>query len=383
MAVTIKKINTQAELKSFILFNHELYKGHPYAVPDFYEDLLDTFNPKKNAALEFCEADYFLAYNENGKIVGRVAAIINHKANTTWNVKQARFGWIDFIDDEEVSKALMNTVEDWGREHGMERIVGPLGFTDLDPEGMLIDGYDQLSTMSTIYNYPYYPKHIEAAGYEKEIDWVERKIYIPSEENKAGSDKYFKVADISAKRYNLHIRKFKNVKELKKDNYIHRIFDVVNTAYAPLFGYSKMNEQQINQYVYNYLPFVDLRLLSVVENEDNQPIAMGVAMTSISKALQKAKGKLFPFGWFHLAKTVFWKRSDIIDLLLVAVLPEYQSKGVHAIIFADMIPIAQKMGFRYAESHPQLETNEKAQNLWAYLNTEIHKQRRCYTKKLK
>ena len=191
------------------------------------------------------------------------------------------------------------------------------------------------------------------------------------------------MADISAKRYNLHIRKFKNVKELKKDNYIHRIFDIVNTAYAPLFGYSKLNEQQINQYVDNYLPFVDLRLLSVVENEENQPIAMGVGMTSMSKALQKAKGKLFPFGWFHLAKTVFWKQSDIIDLLLVAVLPEYQSKGVHAIIFADMIPIAQKMGFKFAESNPQLETNEKAQNLWAYLNTEIHKQRRCYTKKLK
>lgn len=381
MTLTVKKVSAPRELKAFIRFNYHLYKDCPYAVPDFYEDLKDTFNPTKNAAFDFCDVDFFLAYRDN-KVVGRVAAIINHKANATWNVKNVRFGWIDFVDDPEVSRALLATVEQWGREHGMNRIVGPLGFTDMDPEGMLTGGYDQLGTMSSTYNYPYYPKHMEALGYEKEVDWVERKITVPDETHAAHSDKYFRVAEMSAKRYNLHIRKFKSVKEIRSGNYGRRIFEVVNKAYAPLYGYSEMNERQIDQYVNTYLPLIDLRLLTVVEDVEGNPVAMGVGMPSLSRALQKAKGRLFPFGWFHLAKAMYWKRSDILDLLLVAVLPEYQNKGVNAMLFADLIPISQQMGFKFGETHPQLETNEKSQGQWAYLDAEVHKQRRCWKKEL-
>ena len=374
MAVEIKKVTSKADLKTFIRFNYHLYKDNPYSVPDLYEDMLDTFNPKKNGAYEFCEAELFLAYRD-GKVVGRVACLINHKANRTWNTHNARFGWIDFIDDLEVSRALLDTAETWAREHQCDKLIGPMGFTDLDAEGMLIEGFDQLSTMSTIYNYPYYPN-------EREIDWSERKIYVPRPGHEADYERYFRVAEIVRKRSNLHIRKFKSVKEIKDGNYIYRLFDVINRSYAPLFGFSEINRRQIDKYANQYLHFLDLRLLVVVENEDNEPVAMGIGMASLSRALQKAKGKLFPFGWWHLLKALYWKRSHIIDLLLVGVLPEYQNKGVNALLFADIIPIAKEMGFEYAEGHPILETNDKSANQWNYLDVELHKRRRCYQKTL-
>lgn len=381
MAVEIKKVTSKADLKTFIRFNYHLYKDNPYSVPDLYEDMLDTFNPKKNGAYEFCEAELFLAYRD-GEVVGRVACLINHKANRTWNTHNARFGWIDFIDDLEVSRALLDTAEAWAREHQCDKLIGPMGFTDLDAEGMLIEGFDQLSTMSTIYNYPYYPKHLEAHGYEREIDWSERKIYVPRPGHEADYERYFRVAEIVRKRSNLHIRKFKSVKEIKDGNYIYRLFDVINRSYAPLFGFSEINRRQIDKYANQYLHFLDLRLLVVVENEDNEPVAMGIGMASLSRALQKAKGKLFPFGWWYLLKALYWKRSHIIDLLLVGVLPEYQNKGVNALLFADIIPIAKEMGFEYAEGHPILETNDKSANQWNYLDVELHKRRRCYQKTL-
>ena len=381
MAVEIKKVTSKADLKTFIRFNYHLYKDNPYSVPDLYEDMLDTFNPKKNGAYEFCEAELFLAYRD-GKVVGRVACLINHKANRTWNTRNARFGWIDFIDDLEVSRALLDTAEAWAREYQCDKLIGPMGFTDLDAEGMLIEGFDQLSTMSTIYNYPYYPEHLEAHGYEREIDWSERKIYVPRPGHEADYERYFRVAEIVRKRSNLHIRKFKSVKEIKDGNYIYRLFDVINRSYAPLFGFSEINRRQIDKYANQYLHFLDLRLLVVVENEDNEPVAMGIGMASLSRALQKAKGKLFPFGWWHLLKALYWKRSHIIDLLLVGVLPEYQNKGVNALLFADIIPIAKEMGFEYAEGHPILETNDKSANQWNYLDVELHKRRRCYQKTL-
>ncbi|MBQ8282853.1 MAG: GNAT family N-acetyltransferase [Paraprevotella sp.] len=379
--IVVKEVSSKKELKKFIRFNYELYKNCPYAVPDFLEDTLDTFDPEKNAAFDFCDAKLFLAY-KNGKIVGRVAGIINNKANKTWDTHNVRFGWIDFIDDKEVSSALLKAVEDWGRQQGANKIVGPLGFTDLDPEGMLIDGFDQLSTMSTIYNYPYYPKHLEQLGFEKEVDWVERQIIVPDKQYERTA-KYFRVAEMSAKRYNLHIRKFKNMREIREGNYGKKIFDVVNKAYAPLYGFSELSEKQIDQYVNSYLPLLDMRFLTVVEDEQDNIVAMGVGMPSLSTALQKAKGKLFPFGWFYLAKALFVKHSNIIDLLLIGVLPEYQNKGVNAMLFADLIPVAQKMGLKFAETHPQLETNEKSQVQWDYLDAHIHKKRRCYQKNLK
>lgn len=382
--VTIKKVEGRRELRAFIRFNYHLYKGNPYAVPDFLEDMLDTFNRKKNAAFEFCEADLFLAYRDK-EIVGRVVAIINHKANKTWGAKNVRFGWIDFIDDIEVLKALMDTVEQWGRERGMNKIVGPLGFTDMDPEGMLTDGFDQLSTMSTSYNYPYYPKLIEQLGFEKEVDWVERKVMVPTADAQADAAKYIRVAELSSKRYNLHMRRFKSHKEILEaanGQYVQKIFDVINRSYANLYGYSQMNERQIKQYADTYLPFLDTRLLAVVEDENNEPIAVGICIGSLSYALQKAHGKLFPFGWWHLAKAVYIKPAPVLDMLLIGVLPEWQNKGVNALLFAEIIPVAQKMGFVWAETHVQLEDNEKSQVQWAHLDCTIHKRRRCYQKSL-
>lgn len=381
--ITIKPVETKKELKQFIRFNYELYKDNPYAVPDFLEDTLAVFDPKKNAAFDFCTSQQFLAYKD-GKIVGRVAAIINDKANKTWNVKNVRFGWIDFIDDIEVTRALIEAVGKWGKERGMENIVGPLGFTDMDPEGMLVEGFDQLSTMSTIYNYPYYPEHMDKLGFEKEVGWVERKVTIPCEGHHAQDEKFFRIAEIVKKRFNLKVKKFKNFKEIKEGNYVEKIFNVINKSYAPLYGFSELSKRQIDTYADNYLRFIDMRLLTIVENEQGDVVAMGVGMGSLSRALQKAKGKLFPFGWWHMLRALKFKscRSEYLDLLLVGVVPEYQGKGVNSLLFADMIPIGSEMGFKWGETHLQLEDNNKSQDQWAYLECEIHKKRKCYTKAL-
>lgn len=373
MSVEIKKVSTKKELKRFIRFNYEFYKNNPYSVPDLYDDMVNTFSPEKNAAFEFCEADYFMAYRE-GKVVGRVAAIINRRANEKWCRKVVRFGWIDFVDDDEVSRALLDTVKQWGRERGMEEMEGPLGFTDMDAEGMLIEGFDQLSTMATTYNYPYYPQHMERHGLEKAADWVEMKIYIPD----AIPEKHQRISDIIQKKYNLRIRKFTDKKEILKSGVAHDIFRLINDAYEPLFGFSRMTNRQIDQYVNMYVPVLDLRMVTVVENEAGEIVAVGVSMPSLSEALQKAKGKLFPFGWYHLLKALKWKRSKVLDLLLVGVRPDYQGKGANALLFTDLIPVYQQLGFEYAESNPELELNDKVQNQWQYFRTEQHKRRRCY-----
>lgn len=373
MTVEIKKVSNKAELKKFIRFNYEFYKDNPYSVPDLYDDMLNTFTPQKNAAFEFCEADYFLAMRD-GKIVGRVAAIINHRANETWNKKVVRFGWIDFVDDLDVSRALIDTVKQWGRERGMNEIEGPLGFTDMDAEGMLIDGFDQLSTMATIYNYPYYPEHMNLLGLERSADWVEMKVYIPD----AIPEKHKRISAIIAQKYKLHIRKITSRKEIKETGIAHDIFRLINKAYTPLFNYSQMTERQIDQYVNMYVPVLDLRMVSIVENEQNEIVAVGISMASLSEALQKAKGKLLPFGWFHLLKALKWKRPKMLDLLLVAVRPDYQGKGVNALLFTDLIPVYQELGFEYAETNPELEMNDKVQNQWQYFKTEQHKRRRCF-----
>ena len=371
--VTIKRVSSKQELKTFIRFNYEFYKDSPYSVPDLYDDMLGTFSPKKNAAFEFCEADYFLAL-KGGKVVGRVAAIINRRANERWGKKQVRFGWIDFIDDIEVSRALIDTVKQWGKERGMDCLEGPLGFTDMDAEGMLIEGFDQLSTMATIYNYPYYPQHMEQLGLEKSADWVEMKIYVPD----SIPEKHKRISDIIARKYNLHIRKLTSKREVMRSGIGHQIFRLINDAYAPLFNFSRMTERQIDQYVKMYVPVLDLRMVSLVENEQNEIVAVGISMASLSEALQKAKGRLFPFGWFYLLRALLWKRPKMLDLLLVGVRPDYQNKGVNALLFTDLIPVYQQLGFEYAESNPELEQNDKVQNQWQYFKTEQHKRRRCY-----
>jgi GNAT superfamily N-acetyltransferase len=378
--IQIKKVETKAELKKFIRFNYEMYKDNPYSVPDLYEDMLNTFDRKKNGAFEFCEADYFLAYKD-GKLVGRVAAIINHKANKTWNTQNVRFGWIDFIDDLEVSEALIRTVEQWGKERGMTHIQGPLGFTDMDAEGMLVEGFDQLGTMATIYNYPYYPQHMERMGFQKEADWIEMKLYMP--EDGQVPEKHRRISEMVMKRYNLRIKKYTSSKKIREE-YGEAIFELINEAFAPLYGYSALSPRQIKQYIDMYLPIVDLRMITLIIDENDNLVGAGLSMPSLSRALQKAKGKLFPFGWYHLAKVLYLHHyGDCLDLLLVGVKPEYQNKGVNALLFYDLIPAYAKLGFKYAESNVELETNDKVQAQWSYFNHEVHKRRRAFIKEIK
>ena len=378
MAITIKTVSSKRELKRFIRFNYELYRENPCSVPDLYDDMLNTFNKRKNAAFEFCDAEYFLAYRE-GRLVGRVAAIINRRANETWDKKEVRFGWIDFTDDPEVSAALIGTVKRWGRERGMTHIVGPLGFTDMDAEGMLVEGFGELGTMATTYNHPYYPRHIERLGFAKDADWVEYKIYIPD----AIPDKHRRIAELVQRKYGLKIKKYTSGRKIARD-YGQAIFELVNEAYTPLYGYSALTQRQIDQYVRMYLPILDLRMVTLVTDEADRLVAVGISMPSLSRALQKAHGRLLPFGWYHLLKALFFKRrSKVLDLLLVAVKPEYQNKGVNALLFSDLIPVYQQLGFEYAESNPELELNGRVQAQWDYFRTEQHKRRRVYIKEIK
>ena len=377
-SVQIKRVETKKDLKAFIEFHYDLYEGNPYDAPNLYSDELNTLSRDKNAAFDFCEAEYFLALKE-GKVVGRVAAIINHKANEKWEKKDVRFGWIDFIDDIEVSNALLKAVEDYGKEKGMTSIVGPLGFTDMDPEGMLTWGFDQLGTMATIYNYDYYPKHMEKlGGWEKDNDYVEYRLDVPE----TAPEKYTKIAEMVEKRYNLHARKLTK-KEIFEGGYGKKLFDLINVTYSHLYGFSELTDRQIDQYVKMYFPLADLDLITVIEdgNKDNQLVGLAITIPSLTRALQKCRrGRLFPFGWWHLLRAIKFHKTEVVDLLLIGVLPEYRSKGANALVFADLIPRYVKYGFKWGETHVEMETNESVQSQWGPLDPTMHKKRRCYRK---
>lgn len=379
-AVEIRKVESRRDLQTFIDFHYDLYEGNEYDVPNLYTDEVNTLRKDKNAAFDFCEAEYFLAYKD-GKLVGRVAAIINNRANEKWQRKSVRFGWIDFVDDIEVSKALLKAVEDYGRSKGMTEVIGPLGFTDMDPEGMLTAGFDQLGTQATIYNYSYYPEHMERMGcWEKDNDYVEYKLYVPDQI----PEKYAKVAQMIQKRYNLHIKKLHKDEIFGENGYGQKIFDVINATFQHLYGYSTLTQRQIDQYVKMYLPMIDLSLVSLIEDwntPDHKLIGVGITLPSLTKALQKCrKGRLFPFGWVHILRALKQHKTNIVDLLLVGVLPEYRAKGANALLFYDLIPRYQKYGFEWGETHVEMETNEKVQGQWQYLERECHKRRRCYKK---
>ena len=377
-SVQIKRVETKKDLKAFIECHYDLYEGNQYDAPNLYSDELNTLSKDKNAAFDFCEAEYFLALKE-GKVVGRVAAIINNKANEKWDKKDVRFGWIDFIDDIEVSKALLKAVEDYGREKGMTSVVGPLGFTDMDPEGMLTWGFDQLGTMATIYNYDYYPKHMEKlGGWEKDNDYVEYRLDVPE----TAPEKYTKIAEMVEKRYNLHARKLTK-KEIFEGGYGKKLFDLINVTYSHLYGFSELSEHQIDQYVKMYFPLADLDLITVVEdgNKDNQLVGLAITIPSLTRALQKChRGRLFPFGWWHLLRAIKFHKTEVVDLLLIGVLPEYRSKGANSLVFADLIPRYVKYGFKWGETHVEMETNESVQSQWGPLDPTMHKKRRCYRK---
>ena len=376
MAIQIRKVSNRKELKVFARFGNKLYKGNKYYVPSMPMDDMNTLDPEKNGAFEFSEAELYLAYKD-GEVAGRVAAIINHKANEAWKVKQVRFGWIDFIDDLEVSAALLDAVAAFGKSRGMDQIVGPLGFTDFDPEGMLVEGFDRLSTMALIYNYPYYPEHMKKHGYVKETGWVEYRITLPE----VMPENHIRFSEIIKERYGLKVRKLSR-RQIRKEDYGRKLFKLINETYCVLYGYSLLSDRQIDQYVDLYLSLVDTDMLTFVEDKNGDLIGAGISIPSLSEALQKCNGEIFPFGWWHLLKTMFFKKPDTLDLLLIGVRPDYQSKGVNSLIFCDLFQNYKRFGFKYAETNANLETNAKVQAMWNPFEKELHKRRWVFGKEI-
>lgn len=380
MSIEIKRVETKKGLAKFIDFHYDLYKGNAYDAPTLFFDDMNTLSPDKNVAFDFCEAEYFMAYKD-GKIVGRVAAIINKRANEKFGKKDVRFGWIDFIDDIEVTKALFDAVEAWGKSKGMTAMVGPLGFTDLDPEGMLTMGFDKLGTMPTIYNYSYYPEHMEKlGGWVKDNDYVE--YYLPMPEKTP--EKFAKLSAMIEKRYNLHVKKITK-KDVKNTTIVYDIFNLINDTYKDLYGYVELTERQIDDYVKSYMPMLDLNLVTLVVdgNKYDKLIGVGITMPSMARAMQKCRrGRLFPFGWWHLLRALKWHKTEGVDLLLIGFLPEYRSKGANALLFADLIPRYIDYGFKWGETQVEMEENGNVQSQWGSLEHVNHKRRRCYRKNI-
>jgi hypothetical protein len=376
MVIHIKEVKDKSTLRKFVKFNLELYKDSPYHVPTLIDDEMMTLSRDRNPAFEFCEAIYFLAYSGN-KIVGRIAGIINHKANEIWNQKYARFSFVDFIDDEKVSYKLFEAVEKWAIKKGMNGLQGPLGFTDLDHEGMVVKGFDQMGTMATSYNYEYYRRHIEKMDFVKDQDWYEFRISIPKEI----PEKMKRISEVVLQKTGLKIKKFKKTKEIWP--YANKIFELWNEAYRPLYGYSPLTEKQIDYYVKMYIPMLRLELVTLIVREsDDAVVGVGITLPSLSKAMRKAKGNLFPFGWIHLLRALYGKNEEV-DLYIMGVHPDYQNKGVNALLFYDFIPIYNRIGYKYAESNPELELNSKMHSQWGEFDVIQHKTRRAYLKHLK
>ena len=363
--IEIIPVTSRKELKQFVQFFYDLYRGNDYAVPYLFSDEMSTLEHDGNPSFECCEAEYFMAIKD-GKMVGRVAAIINHRANERWDRKQVRFSWFDFVDDPEVSAALLKTVEDWGRAKGMTEIAGPIGFIDTDREGMLVEGFDELSTI-----------HMEQRGYEKANDWVELRVKVPE----VVPDKFAKITEMVRKRYGLRVHKFSR-KELVQDGWGERIFDLLNETYKNLYGFSQLSDHQIDKLVNDYIKLADLNLVTGIMDGDKL-VGFGVTFPSFSKALRKTRdGRFLPFGWWHLLKILKWHKTDTVDLLLIGVLPEYRSKGANALIFDDLIRQFRSYGFDWAITGPQMETNEGVLSQWQYLESEQIRRHRCYKKDL-
>lgn len=376
MSVEIKTLTpTRSELRKYVDFGIELYADSPCFVPPLRMDEIQTLSPRSNPAFEFCRAQSFMAYRD-GKPVGRITAIINDVANQRANRKQMRFGFVDFIDDAEVTDALFKAAEDWGRSQGMTEIIGPMGFTDMDHEGMLIEGFDEMGTMATIYNYPYYPKHMERMGFAKDADWIEFRVEVPD----AVPEKFQRIALLVQRKYGLRTLRFTSRKKLR-DMYGRALFELINEAYDDLYGYCPLSDRQIDYYIKQYLDFLRLDCISVIVDKDDRLIAVGISMPSMSKALRAARGKLLPFGWIPVLKAIKGK-NDVVDLLLIAVRKEFLGKGVNALIFADLIPTFIKNGFKFAESNIELEGNESVQQQWDYYNHRQHRRRRAWKKSL-
>lgn len=378
--IQVVEVTTSKQRKAFVDFFYDLYRDSPYAVPYLYLAEKLTLKPGSNPAFEFCEAQCFLAYND-GKVVGRVAAIINHRANDYWKREMARFGWFDFVDDPKVSEALLLAVERWGKGKGMTEIAGPFGFEDMDREGMLVDGFDELSSMYVNYNYPYYPKHMDRLGYRKDNDYVEYRIKVPE----VTPEKFARTAKLIKTRYHLEERKFTH-REMTKGGKARELFNILNITYGNLYGYSQLSTEQIDTITNNYIKLADLNLVTcVVDTEkDDKMVGFGVSFPSFSEALRHTRnGHLLPFGWWHLLKVMKWHKTPTVDLLLIGVLPEYRVKGANAIIFNDLISWYRRYGFKYAVTGPQMETNKGVLSQWQYLESEEIRRHRIYVKDIK
>ena len=375
--IHVEKVTNRKGLLKFIQFRYDLYKDDPNDVPYLFFDEVNTLDKRKNASFEQCEADYFIAYKD-GKVVGRVAAIINFDANKRWEKKVVRYGWFDFIDDLEVSEALLKTVEEWGRERGMTKMTGPMGFADTDREGMLIEGFEEYGTMYASYNYPYYPRHMEKMGFQKDNDYVQCRVKVPEKV----PEKFAKLAQMVEKRYNLHVHKLTR-HELLKQGYGRRVFKMLNTTYNNLYGFAPLTDNKVDQLVDQYIRIADMNLISVIMdgNENDKMVGFGITFPSLTDAMRKShNGRLLPFTWWRLLDAIRWHRADTVDMLLIGVLPEYRGKGANALIFNDLIRQYQAYGFKWAEAMPQMETNEHMLGQWQYLEADYHRRLRCYSK---
>jgi GNAT superfamily N-acetyltransferase len=369
----IREVSTSQDLRDFIDFPYRLYRGNPCYVPPLKTDEKITLQQTTNPAFDHCVSRYWLAYRDR-KIVGRVAGIINHSFIKRWAKKYARFGWFDFEDDETIAFALLRQVEQWAAEQGMDAVHGPMGFTNFDPAGALVEGYDQLATLAELYNYPYYPACIEKAGYQKEVDWVEYKISVP----KKVPEKIEQAAFIVKRRNKLSTINLQNANDITR--YARSIFELINTCYGHLHGVVPLTEKQIHYYIKRYLPVIRKDFVSLVVDQEGALIALGITMPSLSKALQKANGTIFPFGLFHIMKAL--RKNDMAELCLVAIRPDFQGKGVNALLIEAIHKAYIRNNITMAEANPELESNKSVRSLWTCYETRQHKRRRCYLKYL-
>jgi ribosomal protein S18 acetylase RimI-like enzyme len=373
MAIQIKEVQTRRDLRAFIRFPLTLYRDNPYYVPALFPDELNTLRRDRNPAFDFCEARYWLAYRGN-EIVGRIAGIYNPRHVARWDQRYLRFGWIDFVDDPAVPAALLGAVEGWAREKDLVAVHGPLGFTDFDREGMLIEGFDELGTLATLYNHAYYPEHLARLGYEKDVDWVEYEIQVPDEPNA----RIARIADVVMRRNRLHPLKVHRKSELRA--YAQKALRMVNDEYRDLYGVIPLTDKQIAATIRQYFSLLDPVFTPGILDEDGELIAFGVTMPSLSRALQRCRGRLLPLGFFHLLRAL--KHNDRGDLYLIAVRKDYQGKGVNAVMMHMMSQVFIDRGIRTLESNPELETNTDVQGQWKYYDARRHKRRRCFIKAL-
>lgn len=377
MKYIIEKVITKKQMNDFVKLPRKIYKDNPYYVPDMDRDIRDMFNWKKNPGLRISDVQPFIAYSEDGEAVGRICGIINHKANNIWHTCTVRFGLIEFIDDEELSAGLLKAVEDWGCRLGMDKIEGPMGITDFDKEGMLIEDFDQVSSAITLYNHPYYPQHMVINGFEKQVDWVQARFDIPGEI----PSRYTRVSRLVGEMYGLKVRKLTK-HEIFHEGYAKQVFDLLNICYKPLFGFSELSPEQCHTFLNQYYPLVDLRMIPVVEDQNGKLIAAAITIGSLSEALIKSGGRFLPLGWYHLIKSLKIKHEDKAELLLIAVHPDFQGLGVNALIFEDLIKVYNELGYKWAETGPMLESNLKVLTQWKPLHPKLYKRRRCWCKKI-